>query len=93
MDLEAGLPLVLGVRPRDIAIVEPGRSDALARIDLVEPLGHEVVVRARLDEGRGPTVTIVVGNGQVCVPAETVGLQCRRDRIHLFDAGSGARIM
>jgi len=93
MDLEARSTLVLGVRPRDIAIVAPGRGDALARIDLVEPLGHEVVVRARLDEGRGPGITIVVGDGQGRAPAEAVGLQFRRDRFHLFDAGSGARIM
>ena len=32
------------------------------------------------------------GNGQVCAPAEAVGLQLRRDRLHLFDAGRGARI-
>ena len=93
LDLEARSPLVLGIRPRDMAIVEPGRGDALARIDLVEPLGHEVVIRARLDEGRGPSVTIVGGNDQVRAPAEAVGLQFRRDRLHFFDAGDGTRIV
>jgi ABC-type sugar transport system ATPase subunit len=92
VDLEARSALVLGIRPRDIAIVEPGRGDALARIDLVEPLGHEVVIRARLDQGRGPSVTIVVGNDQVRAPAEAVGVQFRRDRLHLFDAGDGTRM-
>jgi hypothetical protein len=52
------VPLQLGIRARDVALVKPGYGDAVARIDLIEPLGHEAIVRARIEAG-GSDVTIV----------------------------------
>jgi ABC-type sugar transport system ATPase subunit len=83
--------LQLGIRARDIAIVKPGQGDAVARIDMFEPLGHETIVRAPIETG-GPDVTIVVNADEVPAPGETVGLKFRRDRLHLFRTEDGRRV-
>jgi ABC-type sugar transport system ATPase subunit len=91
--VEPGTPLLLGIRPRDVVLVDPGHGDTVAQIDLVEPLGHETVVRARIDPGRrGPELTIVVSADALHAPSETVGLQFRRERLHLFRADDGRRV-
>jgi multiple sugar transport system ATP-binding protein len=90
--LEPGRRLMLGIRPRDVALVEAGHADTVAQITLVEPLGHEAVVRAQIQPG-GPEVTIITGADQTPQPSETVGVRLRRDRLHLFRADDGRRVM
>jgi multiple sugar transport system ATP-binding protein len=90
--LEVGSQYLLGVRPRDVLPVERSEADAVARIDLVEPLGHEVVVRGRMDEGRGPEVTIVVSSDHVPSVSDAIGLRFRRERLHLFRPDDGRRV-
>src|SRR5580704_13280655 len=87
------LAMLLGIRPRDVALVDPGHGDALAQIDLIEPLGHETVVRARIEAGgAGPEVTIVASADAVRPASGTVGLRFRRERLHLFRADDGRRM-
>jgi ABC-type sugar transport system ATPase subunit len=87
------LALLLGVRPRDVVLVDPGDGDTLAQIVSVEPLGHETVVQARIEAGgRGPEVTIVAGADTVRGVSETVGLRFRREHLHLFRADDGRRV-
>jgi multiple sugar transport system ATP-binding protein len=91
--LEDGSRLLLGIRPRDIVLVEPGHGDTVAQIDLIEPLGHEAVVRARIDVGRrGPAVTIVASADEVRASSETVGLKFPRERLHLFRTDDRSRV-
>jgi multiple sugar transport system ATP-binding protein len=84
-------PLQLGIRARDVALVKPGHGDAVARIDLIEPLGHEAIVRARIEAG-GPDVTIVANADEVPASGDSVGLSFRRDRLHLFRSDDGGRV-
>jgi multiple sugar transport system ATP-binding protein len=84
-------PLRLGIRPRDVVLVEAGQGDALAQINLIEPLGHETVVHARID-GHGPNVTSVVAADVKPATGETVGLRFRRDRFHFFRADDSKRL-
>ena len=84
-------PLHLGIRARDVALVKPGHGDAVARIELIEPLGHEAIVRARIDAG-GPDVTIVANADEVPATGDSVGLNFRRDRLHLFRSDNGVRV-
>jgi ABC-type sugar transport system ATPase subunit len=91
LDVEQGLPLLLGVRPRDVVLVEPGHGDAVAQINLIEPLGHETIVRARIGAG-GPEISAVANADAVPALSETVGLRFRRDRLHLFKADDGRRV-
>jgi multiple sugar transport system ATP-binding protein len=84
--------LLLGIRPRDVTLVEAGDGDASARIDLVEPLGHEAIVRTRIDTGSGPEVTVVAGADATLSPADIVGLRFCRNRLHLFRSDDGTRV-
>jgi multiple sugar transport system ATP-binding protein len=90
--VNSGMSLLLGIRPRDIAVVATNDADAVARVDLVEPLGHEAVVRTRIDEGRGPEVTIVVSADRIPAHGSIVGLRFRRDRVHMFRKDDGRRV-
>jgi multiple sugar transport system ATP-binding protein len=96
LDAPPGVPqgaaLLLGIRPRDTAMVAAGEGDALAQITLVEPLGHEAIVHARLDAG-GPQVSIVANLDEIPASSGTVHLRFRRERIHLFGADDGRRLM
>ena len=89
--VEPGAPLLLGIRPRDVSLVAPGHGDAAAQINLIEPLGHETVVRVRIDAG-GPDVTIVANADEAPASAQAVGLRFRRERLHLSRADDGRRI-
>ncbi len=89
--LATGARLLLGIRPRDVNLVEPGHADAAAHIALIERLGHESVVRVRIDGG-GSEVTLVANADEVSASTETVGLRFRREGIHLFHADDGRRI-
>jgi multiple sugar transport system ATP-binding protein len=91
LDIEQGLPLLLGVRPRDVVLVEPGHGDAVAQINLLEPLGHETIVRARIEAG-GPEFCVVASADAAPALSETVGLRFRRDRLHLFKEDDGRRV-
>jgi multiple sugar transport system ATP-binding protein len=89
--VEPGAALFLGVRPRDVVMVGAGQGDAVAEITLVEPLGHEAIVHARLAAG-GPEVIIVANADEVHGSAETVHLGFRRERLHLFRADDESRL-
>jgi multiple sugar transport system ATP-binding protein len=80
----------LGIRPQDAVVVATDQADLIARVDVLEPLGSEVLAHLELDGGR-----------EFCLvaPPETdlregapVGVRLRRDRLHLFEAESGARL-
>jgi multiple sugar transport system ATP-binding protein len=91
LGMEQGVPLLLGIRPRDIVLVAAGQGDAMAQITLVEPLGHEAIVHARLDAG-GPELTIVANADDVPASSEAVHLRVRRERLYLFRGDDGRRL-
>ena len=94
----------LGVRPNDIELVAPGEGDATAVVDVVEPLGSQVLVHlgppggsgsrgATADGGDGPEqIRALVDPEGAPGVTEEVGFRFRRDRLHLFDPGTGRRI-
>lgn len=98
--LETGLPrveveigaVVLGVRPQDIAIVDAAEADVMARVEVVELLGSELLVHLRLAGSEGLVVRAIVSEAAGVSEDETVGLRFGRDRLHLFDAGTGRRL-
>jgi multiple sugar transport system ATP-binding protein len=90
--IDRGAPLRLGIRPRDISLVNAADGDVPAQITLIEPLGHEAIVRTRLNAA-GPDVTIVVNADDVSALSETVHLRFRRDRLHVFGADDGRRLL
>jgi multiple sugar transport system ATP-binding protein len=81
--------VVLGVRPEHATISPEG--DIPATVELVEHLGHERHVMTRTEDGQ----ELVVRRGaDADVPAlgEAVRIRVPPERLHCFDATSGARI-
>jgi ABC-type sugar transport system ATPase subunit len=83
-------PLRLGIRPHDVSLVEPGAGDALGRVEVVQSLGSGRLVWALL-EGAARVCVVDAGEAPLASGA-AVGLRFARERFHLFDPQSGARI-
>ena len=87
--------VLLGIRPEDIDLAAPEKSDLRARIDVTEPLGREILLHLVPADGRLPAATelrVLVSPDTRAEPGELIGLAFRRDRIHLFDAETEERI-
>ena len=96
-DLLAGLAPAagaeLGVRPHDLGVVAPGAGDLDARVDVVEPLGSELVVHLRLGaDGGGPRLLAVTPPDLPIAADNAVGVRLDRARLHWFDEGTGERV-
>ncbi|HEU4649136.1 MAG TPA: ABC transporter ATP-binding protein [Gemmatimonadales bacterium] len=84
---------VLGVRPHDLQIVAPGTGDLAAWVDVVEPLGSELVVHGRLGPERGgPELRVVAPPEPPIAPDSVVGIRLDPARLHWFDGASGQRV-
>jgi len=85
----------LGIRPQDLEVVATDKADLVARVDVVEPLGSEVLAHLELGE-RGTDgvreICLVASPEVELADGEPVGLRLRRDRLHLFETESGARL-
>ena len=87
--------VVVGIRPEDIAIVNPAEADVLALVDVVEPLGREIllhVVPSNRQGEPGTELRVLTGAGGAVEAGATLGLRLRRDRIHLFDPTTEERL-
>jgi multiple sugar transport system ATP-binding protein len=85
--------VVMGLRPENVLEPgKPGRGETArvgAVIEMVEPLGHEVVVHGRVGE------ELLVAKFDPRHPparGERIELQLELDRMHLFDAETEARL-
>jgi multiple sugar transport system ATP-binding protein len=94
--LPGGAPrpgLVLGVRPHDVAIVARGAGDLEAWVDVVEPLGSELVLYLKLGADRsGPELRAVAPPEPLVEPETVVGVRFDPARLHWFDADGGTAI-
>ena len=84
---------VLGVRPHDITIRPSGRGDLDATVDVVEPLGSELIVYLRLNsDSVDGTVRVIAPPDPSIDPDTKVGLTLDPSRLHVFNADTGLRI-
>lgn len=81
-------PARLGVRPEDVLINEAGDGGDGARVTVVEPTGHEVIV---ILDFLGAEIIARARPDQRLRPDDIVNLKMRRDKVHVFDATDGAR--
>jgi len=86
-----GRAVILGVRPEDIDIAPEGSLSlgggaVRVRLDVVEPLGSEAFLSARV--GAKEITARVPPRGLPAAGSE-VELVFKRERLHFFDAGSG----
>jgi len=82
----SGLPVTVGFRPEDIVLGEQGDE---ARVAVVEPTGHEVIVMFDL---HGKEIVSRVSPDVRLRPDDMVRLAPRIDRLHVFAASNGRRI-
>jgi sn-glycerol 3-phosphate transport system ATP-binding protein len=86
-----GRPVTLGIRPEHIALAPAGEIDLELIIDLVEPLGADTLVHGRLDGTDAELTTRLPGYATVRA-GHALPIAVDRQRLHLFDADSGARL-
>ncbi|GAA2454381.1 sn-glycerol-3-phosphate import ATP-binding protein UgpC [Actinomadura vinacea] len=91
--IEGGLPdraVTLGVRPEHLKVVPPEGAGFRAQVTAVENLGGDEVAHCRTGSAqvsvRGPR-PLGLSTG------DRVGLSARPEHLHLFDAGSGRRLV
>jgi ABC-type sugar transport system ATPase subunit len=81
---------LLGFRPEDGALGPPEGALAAGAVALVEPLGSETLVHLRL--GSGETVVARVRGAPIPALEARAGVHVPVERLHRFDATTGARV-
>ncbi len=84
--------LVAGYRPEHLEIGEMGDSATIrARADVVEFLGNEELLHVSIEGNPNDVVAVVSAEHRV-KPGDVIDLKLPLDRLHLFDAESGASL-
>ncbi len=87
---DAGRPVVLGVRPEHITLVDPGAPcDGRAVVSLVEPMGANQVVWL---DAKGVSLAVDADAGLAPPVDHELGYRLAPDALSLFDAASQQRI-
>ncbi len=86
--LPVGLPVVFGIRPEHVTLAPNGQG-APFHVDLVEPLGQELLVYA---SAGGAEVTARLAPGTRVSADRTVRFAFAPEGINFFDAGTRGRI-
>jgi len=85
----------VGIRPEDIEVVDPGCADVPARVDVVEPLGRDLLLHVVAGDPKSASAAelrVLTSPGTVFRPDSLIGLRLKRDRIHLFDSVTEERL-
>jgi ABC-type sugar transport system ATPase subunit len=84
---------LIGVRPQALILVaaDHADADAVATVELVEPVGPEQHVHL-IVEGEGGRAVAVIGSHVPVYVGQRVGIQFTRDRMLVFDRASGRRV-
>ena len=82
-------PVILGVRPEDVSLAALGMTGVPARVDLVEPLGQELLIYA---SAGGQELTARVAPGVRAEVGLDVLLGFDPEQLHAFDPDSGERL-
>ncbi len=88
----AGAKVELGLRPEDLRLAPAGAQEGdgiEGTVAVVEPLGAETILVVDAPDG---TISARLGPEVRPAPGERVRLVPDGDRLHLFDAASGARV-
>ncbi len=98
LDEQGGAPrdVLLGIRPESIELTELDSADIEATIEVIEPLGKEVLIHVtpgRMDNdpqrgGKKSRMRVLTRWTSLDGPGTKIGLRFRRDEIHLFDSRS-----
>ena len=81
--------VVLGVRPEDLQPLVAGDAALSAQLEVLEPVGNEIFLNLRFGD---QALVSRVSPRTLPEPGSTLSLSLITERLHLFDAASGARI-
>ncbi len=85
-----GRELTVGIRPEHLTPCKPSEANLVGSVEVVEALGADTLVHVSV---AGRTAIARLPNGISAAIGEPMALAAARDRIYLFDAGTGARIV
>lgn len=84
--------LTLGIRPEHLSIGMPAPKNLPVVVELVEALGSETFLSVRLDGPDGPPLQARIEADRPVQLGEHLWLTIAPDKLHLFDAETGAAI-
>ncbi|MGC9505792.1 ABC transporter ATP-binding protein [Baaleninema sp.] len=87
-----GRGIELGIRPEDVELADADSGQIQAKVNIVEPLGRETLVRATILSNRTetpPILNFLTPPGVRLQPGERVGLNFPSDRLSVFDPQTG----
>mgnify|MGYP003694310633 CR=1 FL=1 len=87
--LAAGRELTVGVRPEHLAPCKPSEANLVGSVEMVEALGADTLVHVSVAGPHGHRAAAAWSSAEI---GEPIALAAARDRVYLFDAGTGARI-
>jgi multiple sugar transport system ATP-binding protein len=87
-----GEPVLVGVRPHDIAMARADDGDLAGSIEILETLGATALAHVRIDDLPDGIVRAVVSSDLQLTVGQPVHLRLRRDRLHFFKDSTGARL-
>lgn len=87
-----GQMIVLGIRPEHLSMSDSQAQTILVAVDLVEALGHETVLSVRLAD-KSDTMQVRTAPDRTPKLGEALRLCVPIDKVHLFDAKTGAVII
>ncbi|MEW6765898.1 MAG: sn-glycerol-3-phosphate ABC transporter ATP-binding protein UgpC [Pseudomonadota bacterium] len=83
-------PVTLGIRPEDLRQAAPDEDGLTAHAELVEFLGHETLLHARLEDG--DTLLTLRAPGRLEIDAGATVRLSVAGEVHLFSASDGTRL-
>lgn len=85
--------VMVGARPPDLEIVSRESADLKAVVEMVEPLGGEVLLHVRQDGvSAASEIRLLTTPESAGKAGEHVGLRLRLEALHFFDPGTGRRL-
>ncbi|MBN1425152.1 sn-glycerol-3-phosphate ABC transporter ATP-binding protein UgpC [Candidatus Fermentibacteria bacterium] len=87
--LTGGTPVILGIRPEDIASGDGGGAPLDVVLEVVEPMGHETYLHFDLGSVRMTARQVGAGHYRV---AERVRVTLLLSKAHLFDPSTGSAL-
>jgi len=90
-NMEAGRPVILGLRPEHLEQAADGDGVAHLHVDVVEHLGADTIVHGHFGASR-TDLTVRLPGVRRLQSGETLALTVKPAHVHLFDAESGARL-
>ncbi len=91
MDLEAGSPVTLGLRPEHLEQTADSNGVAHLHVDVVEHLGADTIVHGHFGSSR-TDLTVRLPGVRYLRSGEILPLSVKPTHVHLFDPENGARL-